>query len=765
MSAAAPPVPEQPRQALHSPEGHWASTVDGQGHVIFNAEGIRCANCARSIRSNLSALEGVKNVEVNVVNGRVSVDWDAGRASLAKILSTVSALGFRPVPLVGEAAAGERRLEHRRSLKRIGLAGLGSMQVMMYAGGLYSGAFTGIDPWLADVLKWSCLVITVPVLLYSGAPILRGGLRDLRRRTLGMDVTVSLALVLAFAASVFNTIRGEGEVYFDSVTMFIFFLLLGRHVEMKGRHQAASVTDALARALPATVTRLVAGGSSTEKIPLRDVRAGDRLRVGTGDVIPVDGCVAAGVAVVDESLVTGESAPRQRAAGEALLGGSINVGATLAMDATREPSASTLHSLVRLLERAQAERPRLGLAAERMASWFVVRILLLTTAVGLIWLWIDPARAFPAVLAVLVATCPCALSLATPVAIAAATSRLARLGVLVTHSDAVEGLAQIDTVMLDKTGTLTTGAPRVLEARTRDGLPPGEALAIAAALEQSSRHPVAQAFREHAVSGVDCADAHEIAGQGVAGTVGGRNWRLGRAGFALGEAAESVLGVRDGIVLADGSGAAAAFVVSDELRGDARDTVDGLRSLGLAVTLASGDRREAVGHVARRLDIPDAAHRLRPEDKLARLRDLQARGDKVLMIGDGINDGPVLAAADVSMAMGHGSSIAHAAGDLLLLRDSLASLPESVRVARRTMQVVRQNMRWAVAYNLAAVPVAALGLMPPWVAAIGMSLSSLLVVLNARRIVTESRPSPVAAPGAAAEPVMDDTAPLGQGVR
>lgn len=739
MNAAALPVAQRRRQAAPSPEGHWASSADGRGHVIFNAEGIRCANCARSIRSALSALEGVQTVDVNVVNGRVSVGWDAKVASLGRILATVSALGFRPVPLVGEAAAQERRLEQRRSLKRIGLAGLVSMQVMMYAGGLYSGAFMGIDPWLADVLKWSCLVITVPVLLYSGAPILRGALQDLRRRTLGMDVTVSLALVLAFAASVFNTLRGQGEVYFDSVTMFIFFLLLGRHVEMKGRHQAASVTDALARALPATVTRVVAGGPSTEKIPLRDVRVGDRLRVGTGDVIPVDGSVAAGVAIVDESLVTGESAPQQRASGESLLGGSINVGATIAMDATREPSASTLHSLVRLLERAQAERPRLGLAAERMASWFVVRILLLTVAVGLIWQWVDPSRAFPAVLAVLVATCPCALSLATPVAIAAATSRLARLGVLVTHSDAVEGLAQVDTVMLDKTGTLTTGTPRVLETRTREGLPPAEALAIAAALEHTSRHPVAQAFREHARPGTDCPDAREVAGQGVEGSVGGRVWRLGRAGFALGQPAESVLGVSDGVVLADGSGAAAAFVVSDELRTDARETVDGLRALGLAVTLASGDRREAVAHVAHRLDIPDAAPRLRPEDKLARLRDLQSGGRKVLMIGDGINDGPVLAAADVSMAMGHGSSIAHAAGDLLLLRDSLVSLPESVRVARRTLQIVRQNMRWAVAYNLAAVPLAALGLMPPWVAAIGMSLSSLLVVLNARRIVGEGR--------------------------
>jgi Cu2+-exporting ATPase len=706
---------------------------------VFNAQGIRCANCARSIRSTLDGIDGVQSVDVNVVNGRVSVTWDSGLTSLGSILGAVASLGFRPVPLVGEAAAAERRQEQRSSLKRIGLAGLGSMQIMMYAGGLYSGAFTGMAPWLADVMKWSCLVISVPVLLYSGAPILRGAIHDVRRRTLGMDVTVALALVLAFLASVFNTLRGSGEVYFDSVTMFLFFLLLGRHVELKGRHQAASVTDALAQALPATAKRLVTGGPATEQVALREIHRGDQLRVGTGEVVPVDGKVSAGVALVDESLVTGESAPRSRSTGEPLLGGSINAGGSFVMEVTRDPDDSTLHALVRLLEHAQSERPRLGLAAERMASWFVVRVLLLTALVGLAWLWIDPSRAFPAVLAVLVATCPCALSLATPVAIAAATSRLARLGVLVTRSDAIEGLAQVDTVMLDKTGTLTTGAPRVLDTRTREGLSPAEALGIAAALEEASRHPIARAFLAHSREGVSCSDAREHPGEGIEGTVAGRRWRIGRPDFAMGGARPGTPDA-DGVVLADDSGFAAAFEVSDELRSDAVETVNRLRQLGLEVTLASGDRPEAVAHVARRLSIEGAASRLRPEGKLDLLRDLQSRGRRVLMIGDGINDGPVLAAADVSMAMGHGSSIAHAAGDLLLLRDSLSALPASVAAARRTLVVIRQNLRWAVGYNLAAVPIAAMGWMPPWVAAIGMSLSSLLVVLNAGRVLKDPRP-------------------------
>ncbi|MCU0759058.1 MAG: cadmium-translocating P-type ATPase [Steroidobacteraceae bacterium] len=722
--------------AEFSLEGHWASEADGEGHAVFDAEGIRCANCARSIRSGLGQLEGVRLADVNVVNGRVSVTWDAGRTSLGAILRTVAGLGFRPVPLAGDAAATVRREERRTALKRIGLAGIGSMQVMMYAAGLYTGAFQGIDPRIAEFLKLACLLIATPVLFYSGAPILRGALHDLRRGTLGMDVTVSIALLLAYAASTFNTLRGAGEVYFDSVTMFIFFLLLGRWFEMKGRHQAASVTDALARALPATAQRLDDAGA-VQKVPLAEVRVGDRLRVGSGQVIPVDGRVLSAAAVVDESLVTGESVAQRRGTGEPLLGGSINAGAALELEVGAAPHESTLHALVRLLEHAQAQRPRLGLAAERMASWFIVRILVLTALVGVAWTVVDPARAFPAVLAVLVATCPCALSLATPVAIAAATSRLARLGVLVTRSDAIEGLAHVDTVLLDKTGTLTTGAARMLEARTLGALDAPTALAIAAALEDGSKHPLAASFLPHARPGVRCGDAHEIAGAGIEGTVDGRRWRIGRPEWvaALAGRPAAADAVDAGVALGDERGLQASFALADELRADARDTVGRLGALGLELRLASGDREAPVAQAARALGIGRFAAQLRPEGKLELLRGLQRDGRRVLMIGDGINDGPVLAAADVSMAMGGGSSIAHAAGDLVLLRESLSALPGAVTVARRTLQVVRQNLRWSAIYNLAAIPLAALGLMPPWVAAIGMSLSSLLVVMNARRLV------------------------------
>jgi Cu2+-exporting ATPase len=718
-------------------DGHWASESDGEGHAVFNAEGIHCANCARSIKNTLGTLPGIKRADVNVVNSRVSVSWDPDIVNLGTILGSVAKIGFRPVPLVGDAAAQAQKLERRTALKRIGLAAIGSMQVMMYAGGLYAGAFQGIDTDLSDALRWTCLIVATPVLFYSGAPILQGAVHDLRRRVLGMDVTVSIALVLAYLASLYNTVAGTGEVYFDSVTMFILFLLLGRFVEMRGRHQTANVTDALARALPATAQRLDPSSGAAAKVPLSELRRGDRIRVGTGQIIPVDGKVLSTAALVDESLVTGESLPNRRAQGEPLLGGSINAGAAITLEVTHLPDESTLHGLVRLLERAQSERPRLGLAAERMASWFIVRILLLTTLVGLIWYVIDPARAFPAVLAVLVATCPCALSIATPVALAASSSRLAKLGVLVMRPDAIEGLASVDTVMLDKTGTLTEGRPRLVSTDTTGDLEPVCARAIAAALEASSQHPLAAAFKEYADPGIVSHDAHDIAGLGIEGHVDGVLWRIGKSAFALAESDCD----DSHIVLADSQGRSARFRIADALRSDAAEAVRALQSRGLALHLASGDRRAAVTEAAVELGIDNASAELRPEDKLASLQRLQSAGHRVLMIGDGINDGPVLAAADVSMAMGRGSSIAHAAGDLLLLRESLASLPLARDVAIRTLVIVRQNLRWAVIYNMTALPLAAIGLMPPWVAALGMSLSSLLVVFNARRILRASQPA------------------------
>lgn len=715
----------------------WSDRSQGRARAVFAAQGIRCANCSRSIEKAVRQLPGVERVDVNVATARVAVDWDAARTSLTDILAAVDKAGFRPVPLIGEQAASAIARERRDALKRIGLAGLGMMQVMMYVLGVYVAPADSIDPAIASYLRYVGMAITTPVLVYSGAPFFAGAWRDLRERALGMDVPVALALTLAYGASVFNTIRGFGQTYFDSVTMFIFFLGAGRYVEMLVRQQSLSLREAVARSLPSHVSRVTANGS-TERIPLGEVVAGDCLLVPKGGVVPVDATVASAEAWLDESLVTGESRPERRRSGDALPGGAVNVGAAIHVLATRDVSSSTLASIVALLERAQAVRPRVTRAADRVANAFIAAILIVAAAVAVTWIYIEPSRAFPAALAVLVVTCPCALSLATPVAVAAASTRLARSGLLVTRADALERLGQVDTVVLDKTGTLTLAESSVIEVDVGTSLTVARALAIAAALERASAHPLAALFAPHADATVVATDIVEHEGLGLEGTIDGIRWRLGKREFVAELAgAVAVGGEGDDLCLASAAHDEAVFRIAERIRPEAEQTVGAFAQLGVGAVIASGDRREAVSRVTRALGVDQAHARLAPSAKTDLVQRLQSEGHKVLMLGDGVNDGPVLAAAYVSCAMGHGSAIAQSAADFLLLNDSLRVVAEGIATARRMGAIIRQNLRWALLYNGVAIPLAALDLVPPWLAAIGMSVSSLVVVLNARRLARE----------------------------
>jgi len=724
-------------EALHA---RWSPDSGEHEHVVFLVEGMHCANCARSIERAITALPGVDAVKVNGATARVSVDWRGpGGTRLTQILDAVSRAGFTPVPLAGKAATAEFQRERRTALKRVGLASLGMMQAMMYLTALYGAS--DIDAAMTQLMRLAGMIIVTPVLFYSGAPYLAGAWRDLANRRLGMDVPVALALLIAWLPSVWNTLRGGGEVYFDSVGMFIFFLSAGRFLEMNLRHRTLSSGEALARSMPAEVTRIAPDGSRA-KVAAAELAAGDQFLVPRGGVVAVDAELASSLppgtrASLDESLITGESAAVVRAHGEAIRGGSLNLGASLLLTATANVAGSTLASMVRLLERAQATRPRMALAADRIASWFVLLILLLALVTGLAWWPVDPARAFAAVLAVLVVTCPCALSLATPVALAAATARLTRSGLLVTRPDAIERLARIDTVMFDKTGTLTSGGTKVTEVELLGKLPRAQVLAVAAALERGSTHPLASAFREFDDPAVQVSVPQEYEGSGIEATIDGIRWRLGRRDFAADfggdEPADDT-----GLFLGNGSGLVAQIQVAAPVRPDARAAIDSLRALGLEVIIASGDSQAEVTQTARALGITQAHARLSPDGKIALARELASQGRRVFMIGDGINDGPVLATAQVSCAMGQGSAIAQSASDLLLVHEGLAPLPQAVEAARGALRVVRQNLGWAFFYNISAVPLAALGLVPPWLAALGMSLSSLGVVLNARRLAKES---------------------------
>jgi P-type Cu2+ transporter len=690
----------------------------------------------------------VQAVNVNAATARVAVDWTGrGANGLAQILEAVARAGFKPIPLAGDAAAEQYRREHRAALKRVGLASIGMMQAMMYLGALYGAS--DIDASMAQLMRVAGMVIVTPVLFYSGAPFFIGAWRDISSRRLGMDVPVALALAIAFVPSVINTFRGAGEVYFDSVGMFVFFLCVGRFIEMTVRHRGLSTAEALARSQPAQVTLLAADGTR-RKVAAADVRAGDRFVVPKGGVIAVDARLPADCADtrarVDESLVTGESAAVIRGAGQSIRGGSINLGDPLTLVASAPAATSTLATMVALLERAQGERPRIAHAADRAASWFVAVILVLAVLTAVYWWFNEPARAFSAVLAVLVVSCPCALSLAMPAAFAAATTRLARSGVLLTRADAIERLAQTDIVVFDKTGTLTAGASGVTAVLPLANIERDHVLALAAALESGSAHPLAQAFAGIG-EGMEATDTREVTGQGVEGVIGGRRWRLGRLAFVQGlvQTRSNIHALERSnaatIYLGDETGTVAAIEIGVPLRTEAASAMEQLRALGVEISIASGDQLAPTTNAARELGVRNPHARLSPQDKLWLVQHLRECGHRVCMVGDGINDGPVLAAAHVSCAMGRGSAIAQSAADVLLVNEDLRLVPRAVAVARAAMRVVRQNLGWSLVYNFTAVPLAALGLVPPWVAALGMSLSSLGVVLNARRLAGEGRPS------------------------
>ena len=743
-------------QGCDDRESMWGEPLpDGRRELLLQTEGIRCAACAWLIRSHLEHQPGVHSTQVDTATGYTRIVWRPGETRLSRLAGALTELGYKPhLPLSGAEERG-RQAERRQSMKRLGVAGLGMMQVMMYAVGLYAGDAFGMAVAERGFLSWVSLAVTLPVLLYSGRVFFEGAWRSLRAGRPGMDVPVALAIGLAFAASCYNFFRGQGEVWFDSVVMFIFFLSLGRHMEMMLRHRNLQAGAALARLLPEWAERIRDGNRET--VPAADLEAGDRVLVRVGESFPADGIVSSGATEVDEALVTGESRAVARASGDAVIAGTINLSQPVEVDVTASGQETTVSSLGRLLLRAQSTRPSTHSLPAWLVPAFILAVLAIAAATWTAWHYLDPARAFPALLAVLVASCPCALSLALPVVHAAASKRLLDEGILLTRGDALHALNGIDTVVFDKTGTLTCGRPEITGIDLNpdhDGLnldPDADlnrdrALRIAAALEGASAHPIARAFHaaEQGLPGVQPAprlDGPVIAhaGQGVAGRIDGRTWRVGTAEFA---GAPRDQHGENAVWLGDAAGWAARFRLQDALRPGALAAVERLQDHGLRTLILSGDGAEAVAAVAARLGIAEHASRQTPAMKLAALAALREQGCRTLMVGDGVNDAPVLAAADVSMTVKGGAELANSTADLILTGESLELVGTARAIARRARQFIRQNLGWAVVYNAAVMPLAVSGALKPWMAALGMSLSSLLVVANASRLVRERRTAP-----------------------
>ena len=697
-------------------------------------ENIVCAACIWLNERHIAGLPGVLSVEINYATRRARVRWDNSRIQLSAILKAVSDIGYIAHPFDPGRSDDIHQRERNTAIKRLAIAGLGMMQVMMYALPTYTA--TDMTDDIRLLMSWASLILTIPVVGYSAWPFFIGAWRDLKRRMLGMDVPVALGVGTAFVASVYSTFSGQGEVYYDSVTMFIFLLLTGRFLEMNARRRAGAAVEELVKLIPAATTRLPNWPArDEEQVPVARLAVGDHVLVRPGETLPADGLVVEGDSAVSEAMLTGESLPVSKTVRSKVVGGSLNQASPLVVRVDKLGADTRLASIVRLLDRAQSEKPRIGQLADRAAAWFVGLLLLITVLVGLAWYVIDPSRTLWIVVSILVVTCPCALGLATPAALTTATGRLTRLGLLTTRGHALETLARATDLVFDKTGTLTHGRLSVRRVVPLGGRGTEAVSQIAAALEAGSEHPIARALREAASPSITAQQVRNTPGRGVEGTISGHTYRLGSPRFAAaGETPPESDGGESWVALAEENELIAWFALADTPRADAPAALAALQRLGLRLHLLSGDAEAAVKTTAAQLGITEWHAGALPEDKLAYVKALQQQGRIVAMVGDGINDAPVLAGAQVSIAMGEGADVAQAAADMVMLGSRLGTLAEGVALARKTQQIIRQNLGWALGYNLIAIPAAALGYVTPWIAGIGMSASSLLVVLNALRL-------------------------------
>jgi len=711
----------------------------GQAEANLVIEGISCAACVWLLEKHIGGLDGVERFTVNLTNHRARLTWNPEQTQLSELFRQILAIGYTPHPYHPNREEQLYQEEYKRAVRRLGVAGVGMMQVMMMAMALYLGENLTMEPHIERFIRWTSLIVATPVVLYAARPFFIAALRDIKTHHLSMDVPVSIAIGGAYIASVWATVFGGGEVYFDSVSMFTFFLLIGRFFEMQARHRTGLAGNALANLLPASAIKLEDGQEVL--VPLAQLKAGDRVLVKPGHSIPADSILFSDTASIDESALTGEPLPVTRMRGEALTGGTLNVDQPIELEVVAATDQGRMSSILNLLDRAQADKPEVARVADKVASYFVAAVLITAVVVGLSWYLIHPQDAVWVVLSVLVVTCPCALSLATPTALTAAIGSLRQIGLLITRGHVLESLAQADTVAFDKTGTLTTGKLSIRQTLPLNGMPQNECLEIAAALESRSEHPIASAFTPYFSYAPQLAKTH--VGAGIEGQVDMRDVRIGKPEFA----AQAYLGAPPELpdssglclLLASSDGPICWFIIDDQIRAEAREAIAALKQLNLQLVMLTGDSRINGERVAATLGIDEVEAQMTPEAKLAWVNQQQSNGKRILMVGDGINDIPVLSGAQTSVAMSEATDLAKTSADAVLISPDLRKLATAIAQARRTRAIIKQNIAWSLAYNLVALPLAALGFIAPWMAAIGMSASSLVVVGNALRLTRNPR--------------------------
>ncbi len=703
-------------------------------------EGMHCAACGFNVERALKSVAGVVSAEVNASSGRARVVWSSNKTKPSAIMRAISRAGYQPFPQTNTDHI--RRKQQRLLLWRLLVAGFCMMQVMMYAFPAYTSKIGEITNDAEHLLRWASWVLTLPVILFSSGPFFVSALNDLKQRRVSMDLPVALGILITFGVSSAATFDASGwwgqEVYFDSLTMFVFFLLTGRWLESRMRNRTAGSLDILMRRLPASVERQNADGSYL-RVGVRNLQVDDIVRIFPGEAFPADGKIIAGETTADEALLTGESMPVSKSLGAQVIAGSHNLSATVEMHIEHVGSSTQYAQIVALMERVSVDKPRLAMLADRIAKPFLLFVLL--AALGsVLLLWnVDHGKALMAAVAVLVVTCPCALSLATPAAMLTSAGALARKGILVRQMQAMEAITTIDTIIFDKTGTLTKDRIKVAKISTIDSLTQNSALQLAASIAAHSLHPVSRAL----VNAWDKANytlvssVKEISGFGLTAITTLGEVKLGSAkhcGLAMESAQATEPAEAMQLFMSNAQGWLATFSLQEEVREEAKAAVQALLRNGFKVLMLSGDRLSAAQLVANQVGIRHVVADCTPQQKLAYMQNLQQQGQKIAMVGDGLNDGPVLAGANVSIAMGQAVPLAQAQSDFVVQGGQLTLLPQLISQARQTMHIIKQNLIWAAVYNALCVPLAIFGYLPAWLAGLGMALSSLLVILNAARL-------------------------------
>lgn len=701
--------------------------IDGRSHLDLLVRGATCAGCIARIESGMLADQRVESARLNLSTGRLALVWRGGAAAAPGFVARLGEIGYPATPYEPERDSDPHAEDERRLLRALAVAGFAMANVMLFSIAVWSGGPEMSESMQSLMHRVSALIV-LPAVAYAGQPFFRSAWSVLKHRHVNMDVPISLGVLLACSLSVYETVIGRGDTYYDAAAMLLFFLLIGRFLDMRLRARASQAARGLAAMQAATANRLRPDGVM-EAIPARDVRAGDQLILAAGDRVPVDAVIVEGEGALDASLVSGETAPLEARPGVQLYSGMLNLDGKLVVRASADRDNSLLSEITRMVEAGEQSRSHFVRLADQAARLYVplVHSLALATVIGWIVLGGDVRAGIINAIAVLIITCPCALGLAVPAVHVVASGRLFKAGVLVKSGDALERMARIDTVVVDKTGTLTEGRPRLIEP---EALPEG-LLERAARLARTSRHPLSRAVADAAGPGPAASDVRETPGGGLECLEDGVRLRFGSARWLGIEAASDP---HSEAWLVVDAGEPVRFRFHDRLRSDARETIDGLRQRGCRIELLSGDRTGPVGVIAAELGIEAWTAELKPQQKIARIEALKADGHRVLMIGDGINDAPALASADASISLAAAAEISQAAADFVLQGNKLAGSLVALDISRAARRRVLENFTLAAGYNMIAVPLAVAGLVTPLIAAIAMSGSSILVTLNALRL-------------------------------